>query len=61
MKIWLYWSGVRMVPFGPASCARISRASRPPTTKNTSAVPQYIRPSFLWSMVVNQDFQPVVA
>ena len=34
----LYCAAVRTVPLGPASCSRMSSASTPPNTKNTSAV-----------------------
>ena len=33
----------------------------PPMMKKTKAVTQYMIPIFLWSTVVNQLFQPVVA
>ena len=35
---WLYCAAVSTVPFGPASCSRISSASIPPITKKASAV-----------------------
>ena len=34
----LYCDAVSTVPFGPASCSRMSSASIPPITKNMSAV-----------------------
>ena len=59
VKIWLYWSALSIVPSGWASCARISRASSPPTMKKTNATTPYIIPIFLWSTVVNQLQKPV--
>src|SRR3954453_13078840 len=41
------------------SWARMSIASTPPMRKKTSTVPRYMRPIFLWSVVVNHDVQPV--
>ena len=38
VKIWLYFSGVRNVFSGAPSWMRISSASTPPRTKNTSTV-----------------------
>ncbi len=61
VKIWLYWSAFKTVPFGCASCARIRSASRPPTMKKANAVTPYMIPIFLWSTVVNQLQKPVVA
>ncbi len=60
VKIWLYRSAERTSPSGPASCARISSASLPPTTKKVSDATAYMMPMRLWSTVVSQDFQPVV-
>src|SRR5689334_20143662 len=37
----------------------MSIASTPPRMKKTSTVPRYMRPIFLWSVVVNHDVQPV--
>src|SRR5262245_38871185 len=48
-------SGGTSVLSGNASCARMTMASTPPTTKNTSAVAMYIRPSRLWSTVTTHS------
>jgi hypothetical protein len=61
VNIWLYLSAERIVPSLPASWARMSNASKPPTKKKNIAVTPYIRPSFLWSIVNSHDFQPVVS
>ena len=61
VNIWLYLSAERMCPSSPASWARISSASKPPTTKKNSAVAPYMIPIFLWSIVNTHDFQPVVS
>src|SRR5262249_53469780 len=61
VNIWLYRSAERMVPFGPASWARMSKDSLPPVLKNTSAVTPYMIPMRLWSTVNTHDRQPVVA
>ena len=47
VRIWLYRSGVSSVLSGIASCVRISSASTPPSTKNTSTVARYMIPIFL--------------
>src|SRR5438067_5937644 len=47
----LYVFFVSTLSFGVASCARINTASRPPTTKKTSAVAMYMIPIRLWSTV----------
>ena len=60
VNIWLYRSALSTVPSGPASCARISSASRPPTRKKNIAATPYMMPSFLWSTVNTHDRQPVV-
>src|SRR5689334_9545057 len=60
VNIVLYWFAVSTVPFGCASCMRISSASIPPTHKNSMAVTPYMIPIFLWSTVVNQLQKPVV-
>ena len=39
VNIVLYCAAVSTVPFGPASCRRMSSASTPPSTKKISAVP----------------------
>src|SRR6188768_3084797 len=49
-----------MWPSSPASWARIRSASKPPTRKKNMAVAPYMIPSFLWSTVNTQDFQPVL-
>ena len=59
VNIWLYFSADRIVPFGPASWARMSRASTPPRTKKNIAVTPYMIPSFLWSIVNTHERQPV--
>ena len=46
---------------GPASWARISSASMPPTTKNTIAATPYMMPRRLWSTVNTHDRHPVAA
>ena len=61
VNIWLYLSAESTVPFGPANWARISRASMPPMMKKAMATTPYMMPSFLWSIVNSQDFQPVVS
>ena len=61
VNIWLYKSAFNTLPFGAASCKRMSTASSPPTMKKNKAVAEYMMPSFLWSTVNNHDFQPVVA
>src|SRR3954453_6846251 len=61
VKIWLYWSAVSSVLLGLASCERISSASHPPITKNRNEESPYMIPIFLWSTVVNQLQNPVVA
>ena len=53
--------GREQLPSGAASWTRISRASTPPTRKNSSAEAPYMMPIFLWSTVVSHDFQPVLA
>ena len=60
VNIWLYFSADRIVPFGPASWARISSASTPPTRKKNIAVTPYMMPIFLWSIVNTHERQPVV-
>jgi hypothetical protein len=47
VRIWLYRSGVSSVLSGIASCARMSIASTPPSTKKTSTVARYMIPIFL--------------
>ncbi len=61
VKTWLYRSALSSLPLGVASWRRISSASQPPTTKNTSAQAPYILAIFLWSTVVTQLRHPVVA
>ena len=58
---WLYTSALSSVPWGAHSWRRISRASKPPNIKKNSAVAPYMMPIFLWSTVVTQERQPVVA
>ena len=57
-KIWLYASGLRNPISGRRSCVRMSTAKTTAMRKNTSAVPMYIRPIFLWSVVVSQAPRP---
>src|SRR6478609_2818714 len=38
----------------------MSSASKPPISRNTSAVAPYMMPIFLWSTVVTHERQPVV-
>src|SRR5690606_22454430 len=59
VNIWLYLSADRILPSGPASWARMSSASRPPTRKKNRDTTPYMIPSFLWSTVKTHDFQPV--
>ena len=61
VNIWLYKSAFNTLPFGAASCKRMSTASSPPTMKKNSAAAEYMIPSFLWSTVNSHDFQPVDA
>src|SRR5204863_270770 len=61
VKIWLYWSALSNVLSGLASWLRINRASTPPIRKNANALKPYSIPIFLWSTVVNQLHQPVIA
>ncbi len=61
VNISLYCAAVRTLPFGCASCRRMSSASIPPTSRKTMAVTPYMIPIFLWSTVVNQLQKPVVA
>jgi hypothetical protein len=44
---WLYRFALSSVPFGAHSCTRMSRASKPPIIRNTSAVAPYMMPIFL--------------
>ena len=44
---WLYMSALSSVPFGAHSWSRMSRASKPPISRNTSAVAPYMMPIFL--------------
>ena len=43
---------------GLMSCVRMSIAKITAMRKNTSAVPMYMRPIFLWSVVVSQAPMP---
>ena len=43
---------------GLMSCVRMSIAKTTAMRKNTSAVPMYMRPIFLWSVVVSQAPMP---
>ena len=61
VNIWLYLSADRIVPSGPASCRRMSPASRPPTMKKNIATTPYMMPIFLWSTVKAHERQPVVS
>src|SRR5205809_3104175 len=61
VKIWLYWAAFSSVLSGFASWLRISYASIPPIRQNAKALNAYSRPIFLWSTVVNQLHQPVIA
>src|SRR6266542_4443087 len=57
----LYVDADRILPFGCASWSRMNRASIPPITKNANAVIPYRIPIRLWSTVVIQLQNPVVA
>ena len=57
-KTWLYASGERNPISGLISCVRMSIAKITAKRKNTSAVPMYIRPIFLWSVVVSHAPRP---
>src|SRR5213079_305623 len=61
VKIWLYCAAVSSVLLGLASCERINNASHPPITKNRNDEMPYMIPIFLWSTVVNQLQNPLVA
>ena len=60
VNISLYRPALSTVPSGPASWARMSSASMPPTRKKNIAATPYMMPSFLWSTVNTHDRQPVV-
>src|SRR6266511_1176317 len=57
----LYVEADRIVPFGCANWSRMNRASIPPMRKNAKAVMPYRIPIRLWSTVVIQLQNPVVA
>jgi hypothetical protein len=61
VNTWLYRSAERRSLPGTANCVRINRASKPPIRKNDRAATPYMIPIFLWSTVVNHDFQPEVS
>ena len=57
-KISLYACGESSPMPGLMSCVRMSIAKITAMRKNTSAVPMYMRPIFLWSVVVSQAPRP---
>ena len=57
-KTWLYASGESRPMPGLMSCVFMSMAKKTAIRKNTRAVPMYIRPIFLWSVVVSQAPMP---
>src|SRR6266508_4325114 len=61
VKHWLYVEADRIVPFGRANWSRMNRASIPSMRKNAKAVMPYRIPIRLWSTVVIQLQNPVVA
>ena len=50
----LYCSGVRNCMPGLASCARMSMASRPPTSRKKNEVTVYWIPMTLWSVLTRK-------
>ncbi len=50
----LYEFFVRRLSFGVVSCARMSTARMPPSTKKSSDVRMYMIPMRLWSSVTSQ-------
>jgi hypothetical protein len=61
VKSWLKCSASMTVPFGTASCVRMSSAWTPPHMKKENAVIPYRTPIRLWSTVVIHDQTPVLA